>query len=71
MRKIALQSAGSLKFAEMAANYTQDLMGFRSSIQHFYNIHQLTHAHRSLEGVPVPTDRKSARERIMERDKNI
>ncbi|MFC1885993.1 enoyl-CoA hydratase [Thermodesulfobacteriota bacterium] len=69
-QKIAAQTAASLKFAKMAANYTQDLQGFRSSIQHFYNIHQLTHAHRSLEGVPVPVQQKSARERIMERDKN-
>ena len=67
-KKIALQSASALKFAKMSVNYTQDLMGFKSAIQYFYNVHQLTHAHRSLESVSPQEGRGSVRDYIKSRD---
>lgn len=71
-KKIALQSPSALKFAKMAVNYTQDLMGFKSAINYFYNIHQLTHAHRSLEGVAVPQqDAGSVKEYVKSRDEKF
>ena len=45
---IAVQSPSSLKFIKQAVNYVQDLQGFRNSIHYFYNLHQLTHAQRTL-----------------------
>ena len=71
-KKIALQSASALKFAKMSVNYTQDLMGFKSAINYFYNIHQLTHAHRSLEGISLPQqDSGSVKDFLKSRDEKF
>lgn len=72
--KIALQQPHALKLAKQAVNYTQDLMGFRESLQYLFNIHQLTHAYGALDpslSVLASRGNKGLKDMLAERDKKF
>ena len=71
--RIAMQGASSLKYIKQAVNFIQDNQGFREGIRYFFNLHQLTHAQRTLMGPDSPQAAQaqgatSVRERIARRD---
>ena len=55
-KKLAMQTASSLKYIKQAVNYVQDLMGYRQAVQYGFNVHMLTHAQRAL----LPPDAEQA-----------
>ena len=74
--RIAMQSPSSLKFIKQAVNYIQDNQGFREGIRYFFNLHQLTHAQRTLMGPESEYSAEtrasmSVKERLAARDKKF
>ena len=74
--RIAMQNPSSLKYIKQAVNFIQDNQGFREGIRYFFNLHQLTHAQRTLMGPDSEYSAEtrgsmSIKERLAARDKKF